>query len=167
MKVFYPLLFCFCCWLVLMNKTCWMNSLKARSVPQVIPYIFSFQTVLYNKGIRPIFLTMLKKSVFVSFQGWDILQKYFTNTIFSFFKISCIVLNLIKKSILADQAKDAPRKKLKSQTYVRATTLEEFIEVERTDDDGVKSYKVEAKLEPFEILLPVKEIIKDKTHDLK
>lgn len=73
----------------------------------------------------------------------------------------------LKKCIITEQPKDVPRKKVKSQTYVRATTLEEFIEVERTDEDGLKSYKVEAKLEPFEVLLPVKEVIKDKTHDLK
>ncbi|KAK7576110.1 hypothetical protein V9T40_012396 [Parthenolecanium corni] len=79
------------------------------------------------------------------------------------------VLNELTESQIGspEQSKDVPRKKVKSQTYVRATTLEEFIEVERTDEDGLKSYKVEAKLEPFEVLLPVKEVIKDKTNDLK
>lgn len=60
-----------------------------------------------------------------------------------------------------------PRKKTKSQTYVRATTAEEFIEIERTNEDGIKSYTVDAKLEPFEIVSPVKIVIKDKDRDVR
>lgn len=48
-----------------------------------------------------------------------------------------------------------------SQTYVRATTEAECIEVERMEENGEKSYKVEARLEPFIIMEPVKENIKD------
>ena len=44
---------------------------------------------------------------------------------------------------------------MKLQTYVRATTSEEYIEVERTEHEGQKSYKVEARLEPLIVVEPI------------
>lgn len=60
-------------------------------------------------------------------------------------RIKCSTLNTSLQSFCSDTS----RKKVKLQTYVRATTSEEYIEVERTEENGQRSYKVEARLEPL------------------
>lgn len=74
---------------------------------------------------------------------------------------------MFKLPNLKKKTKTDPHKKLTTQTYVRATTEEEFIEVERTDEDGEKSYKVEAQLEPFVVTETIQEIVKDGSNEVK
>ncbi|XP_065212360.1 uncharacterized protein LOC135839986 isoform X2 [Planococcus citri] len=60
-----------------------------------------------------------------------------------------------RKSLPLISDKKAKKKKL--QTYIRATTSDEYIEVERIEDEGQKSYKVEARLEPLIMTEPILE----------